>query len=420
MSVEPRELAAVATAHDHSTELSSEPLPVVPLDLASTNRCYKIEDTRQSECALVLFTQHEFTPQRLVMKILREYSDTRYSLETVGKRQQCQLEALKRNKVFTPEVYVGLAPIDYFDLPQGRFHISEIMRNPAQVGISHLDLRLGSFRIGEIIQNPTKDMLDPHTEYALIMEELPQNRRLDNLLDLKDESSLRHHVRLLTKHIAQVHRHLASPITPEDGLHWGSYEQLQKKLTHNFGLLDPVLVVNDERSSNDGWRKKTLVQLKETLLQIFMRSHYSRYFERRIQGKCIKSCHGDLKCPNIWILPLGQGSYEEPSQCIKILDAIDFNPTYSNIDTLSDFAMLIIDIQTRMNSADLANEMIRYYLELTDQDDEVAKAVLNYYLVEKAIVGAAISIVYDNLPDFGLSLVKVAEMRLNCLIDRRF
>ena len=41
--------------------------------------------------------------------------------------------------------------------------------------------------------------------------------------------------------------------------------------------------------------------------------------------------------------------------------------------------------------------------------------MLAYYLVEKAIVGAAISIVYDNLPDLGWAFLETAEMRLKYL-----
>jgi hypothetical protein len=41
--------------------------------------------------------------------------------------------------------------------------------------------------------------------------------------------------------------------------------------------------------------------------------------------------------------------------------------------------------------------------------------VLGYYLVEKAIVGAAVSIVYDDLPQLGQSFLKVATTRLQTL-----
>ncbi len=63
------------------------------------------------------------------------------------------------------------------------------------------------------------------------------------------------------------------------------------------------------------------------------------------------------------------------------------------------------------------NLLMENYLLYTDQQDGPSRAVLAYYLVEKAIVGAAISIVYDDLPDLGLSLLDIASMRRQCLVD---
>ncbi len=53
----------------------------------------------------------------------------------------------------------------------------------------------------------------------------------------------------------------------------------------------------------------------------------------------------------------------------------------------------------------------------TKQQEDVARAVLAYYLVEKAIVGTAISIVYDQAPDLGWAYLAVAEMRLKSLVE---
>jgi aminoglycoside phosphotransferase family enzyme len=415
-----------SASHSTLETLSAAPLSDksygIPLRASSAPCCYQIEDTRLSECALILFAQDTTASKRVVMKLLRDYADTRYSLDTLERRQQCQLEALERNKIFTPDVYQGLARADYFDLPQGTFPVSEIIKNPMPAGISHLDLCNGYIYANPIIEKPTGETLDPGAEYALIMNELPQNRRLDHLLFQESKLSLQH-IRLLTRHIAHVHELLGPTTFSADGPQWGSYEQLRKKLMHNFGLLDLVLTANGHgRTSN--WSEETLARFQETLGRLkkvlicaFMQSCYYNHFEQRAKEQRIRCCHGDLKSPNIWILPSDQENGGKDA--VKILDAIDFNPAYSNIDTLSDFAMLVIDVQTRTGSALLANEMIEYYLSLTEQESEVAKSVLNYYLVEKAIVGAAISIVYDDAPDLGLSLLKVAEMRLNCLIDRR-
>jgi len=406
----------VQTSTDESL---SERFTEAPLDSIPAPSYYQTEDICQSECALILFTQHTLTSERIVMKILREYKDTRYSLATLKERQQCQLEALERNRVFTPEVYIGLARIDYLDLPQGRFAIEEIIRGSTPGGIGLLGLEQGFFPINEIIANPTQEILDHDAEYALVMCQLPEERRLDHLLSEESEDALIYYMRLLSKYVAHMHTYLIKPLDAgEAEIQWGSYQQLHSKLLHNLGLLDLVLTTGklDQYCTLD-LLQGTLHWLEETLLQVFSESRYHSYFEQRVREQRIKRCHGDLKSPNIWILLPDQSCNWESDDCVKILDAIDFNPCYSNIDTLSDFAMLVIDVQTRTKSPDLADEMVRYYLELTDQNNQVARSVLAYYLVEKTIVGAAISIVYDNLPELGLSLLEIAKTRLQFLVD---
>jgi aminoglycoside phosphotransferase family enzyme len=420
MALDIHELEAVTAAQMGTHEFLSERSPEASPDCIPAPGYYQIEDIRQSECALILFARHTLTSERLVMKILREYKDTRYSLTTLDERQQCQLEALERNRVFTPEVYIGLARIDYLDLPQGRFAIEEIIRSSTPGGISLLGLEQGCFPIEEIIANPTQEILDHDAEYTLVMCQLPEERRLDHLLSEESEDALLDYMQLLSKYVAYMHTNLVKPLdVDEDKTKWGSYEQLHCKLLHNLGLLDLVLTTSilDQHFTFD-LSKDTLHWLKETLLQVITESHYRSYFEQRVREQRIKRCHGDLKSPNIWILPPSQSCNGKPGEFVKILDAIDFNSAYSNIDTLSDFAMLVTDVQTRTKSPVLADEMVKYYLESTGQNNQTARSVLGYYLVEKAIVGAAISIVYDNLPELGLSLLEIAKTRLQCLLER--
>ncbi len=348
---------------------------------------YKIDSIQASENAWILFIQHRSKPEHLVMKVLREYKNTRYSLETRDKRQQCQLEALQRNRMYTPEVYLGLARI--FDLSPPYDYI----------------------RIGELIENPSQEILDPDAEYALLMKQLPDNRRLDTLLQTGGAAFVGHLVRVLAEYVAYMHVNLTPSLSLEEANYWGSYEQLCNKLLKNLHILDLVPTISEY--SKQICPKERIDSLRKRFIELFFQSRYRDYFDQRIQAQRIKRCHGDIKSPNIWIVPGRDGEHR---QSIKILDAIDFNPSYSNIDILSDFAMLVIDIQTRTHSFALADAMIDHYLALTGQNEPVARAVLGYYLVEKAIVGAAISMVYDDLPDLGLSLLEVAEMRINCLV----
>lgn len=351
---------------------------------------YKIEGIRISEPACILFARHISSQDSVVLKILFKYQDTRYNLATVGERQKCQLEALKWNRLFTPKIHLGLAHICTWDKTQELIEIDEILENPD-------------------LETPA-----PNTEYALLMRQLPTSRRLDYILAEEANLPLQRYIQLLVKYVAYNHTNLeALSIPMEDAEKWGSFGQLQKKLSHNLEFLDQIMAMNNNDQYGSYYR------LKNSLIQVFEQFRYQHYFDQRINEGRIKRCHADLKAPNIWIAPLplpgSPNKYwydKEPWRFIYLLDAIDFNPMYSYIDILSDFAMLVTDIHARTKSRELADCMIEHYLELTNQKDEVSRLVLAYFLVEKAIIGAAVSILYDNLPDVGLKFLKTAEMRL--------
>lgn len=378
------------------SEISSSPDTPVTSPLSTFVRTYIIEDTCVSECAHVLFARDNLSSDECrVIKVLREYSDSRYDLSTIDRRQHCQLEALTRNRTFSPEVYIGLAPVIELDFDQG------------------------FVSIGDVIEHPTQEMLEPGKEYALLMNRLPEDCRLDYLLEEQNNASLCSHISILTEHIANLHNHLSSTESSDAKvMQWGSYDQLYDKLQHNLALLDLVPATdNYGEPATAQSSSETLRWLKEMLLKLFTQEDYRHYFEQRVQNGRIGLCHGDLKSLNIWIVPDCDSYNAAPARRIKILDAIDFNPSYCVVDILSDFAMLAIDVEVRTKSTSLANEMIDYYLTLTGQHDDISRRVLGYYLVEKAIVCAAISIVYDDLPQLGRSLLEVAAKRLKALQD---
>ena len=350
---------------------------------------YIIKDRRISEHATVYFTHQRFSIRPTLMKVLHDYEDTRYQQKTVEKRQHYQLEALRRNRAFSPEIYLGLANVKQPD--------------------SH------KICIGELLSCPEQNDLKPGVEYALIMRQLPEKRNLVALLKEQNHNAWSKHIRILTEHVAHIHRQLIATQPTEDEKQWGTYQQLKEKLRHNFGLLDLVLETQVAGVDYDDVGQK-ISWLKERLYSLFEQQSYRDYFEQRVRNQRVRLCHGDLKSPNIWILPYEMRGKRDASHFVKILDAIDFNPTYCNIDILSDFAMLTIDIQVRTNDEVLVKTMIDTYLRLTRQEDACAKAVLDFYLAEKAFVGAAISIVYDNLPELGLKLLNIAVKRLEHML----
>ncbi len=398
---------------------------LIPANSISKRYYYDIESKHKTSSAYLLFAKHRESKERVVIKILRRYQDTRYYLETAEERQRYQIEALHWNSLFAPQVYVGLARIRYWGFHQKTITLSEI------------------------ILNPTKEKLDPKAEYALVMHALPCERRLDFLLKNENEISLQRHLRLLAEYVAYMHENLTgAPVISKDNVLWGSFEQLQKKLELNLALVNQLLRA-DENGQNSlsnvlrdiyshvpllslcrrnlrqeilhyskelkvsDEQKDTLYRLKSNLREIIRQYPYQRHFEERIQKQRIKRCHGDLKATHIWIT----SNYlfdSEPWKYASVIDAIDFNPNYCNIDILSDFAMLVLDIQARTKSSFHTNRFIEDYLRFTGQKDEIDRSVLAYYLIEKAIMWTAVSIIYDDLPELGSAILDIAN---NCIAD---
>ena len=347
--------------------------------------CYDVRYVQKSESAWILFVQPVTSNEKLVVKVLCDYHDDRYDLSSVEQRRECQQEALHWNSTFSSGIYYGLFPI-------------------YNVNVQRKQIVLGSALSSQVVA-------EQNVEYALVMRELPSERRLDVLIDdfvkSADKDGLRGCTDRLVQHVVLIHKDNSNILTLNErddvGDTWGSSQQLQKKLLHNLALAD----------SASRFREKFQV-LKNAVedAHIYEQREYRDYFEGRV-GKYIKRCHGDLKSPNIWV----EGPSCVGKECVAILDSIDFNPMYYNIDILSDFATLVVDIQTRTRGFEparvLIDEMIERYLENTQQQDGIARAILSYYLFEKAYVGAAISIVYDDAFELGAAYLDVAEMRLN-------
>ncbi|MDQ2888136.1 MAG: hypothetical protein M3Y39_18865 [Chloroflexota bacterium] len=374
--------------------------------LVSKTHEYKIKNTIVSESSMIFFAFCSDTKQRVVIKILRKYEDTRYSLADPQKRLACQIEALKWNQKFTPSIYLGLGTI-------------------VEVGLDEIEQEVKENRLHSLsIENITNDLQQladishPQYEYALVMESLPKERRLDILLQKKNIDSIHEILEALVKRIVEMHVSAphADMVAPEsEEKPWGSYGQLQDKLLHNMGLFDNLKRLDDQSFYRTyGW-------LKEALLAISKNPVWSDLFEERLERERVKRCHGDLKARNIWIElteNTGDAKYR-----VRLLDAIDFNPSYCNIDVLSDIAMLIIDVQavdTHLHEHnwvgtrgwDLAQFVLETYFAYAkeEEDNKATRMVLTYYLLEKALVRASISLFYDRdeYPQLGPYFLRIA------------
>jgi aminoglycoside phosphotransferase family enzyme len=387
--ISPCEASTEALRSLYQMLASSQQLGTV---LPGTERSlFKIENIRKSESAWILFVQPSVGSERLVIKVLCDYEDTRYQQASIKKRQNCQLEALTWNSVFSPHNYYGIA------------RIRDLWVEQKQIVLD------------QVITHPDQRELHPTSDYALIMRRLPQESNLISLLEKKDATSLRNHIHFLIQHIIHIHEHL-TPLSLEENNRWGSTQQLRNKLEHNLSLADPVLMDHpDNQKIYPKAFREAFTSLQYLFRLYFSWDRYASYFSQRVKDYRIKRCHGDLKVPHIWIEP----GYASDKKCISILDTIDFNPMYCHIDTLSDFATIVIDLQAYTRSTDLADFMIEQYLQATHQQDAISRAVINYYLFEKAYIGAVNSIIYDSLPELGQAYLDTAHLRLNALLPVR-
>lgn len=360
--------------------LSTIPLP--PQNSKNTGhesyQPYHIKDLKCSENAWLIFNTHK------VIKILRPYDDCRYSLKERQNRHKCLLEGLKWNRKFTRSLHLGLAR--YCSLAPSRLTIT----------------------LGEVLANPKLNDLDPDAEYALVMNKLPVENRLDVLLKNSDINSREHYRSKLVRFLVSLHTSPAF-LPSEIGRNksWGSILQLKEKLISNLVSVENPDTPNKEVLNTHFYRSLlyTCKMLRGTIIPILTNAKYrqfQQYFVERVQKRQIKRCHGDLKSRNIWIMSNLSGPKSAIYNGVLALDAVDFNPVFCNIDTLSDFAMLVADIHTRTHSSEFANAMMMDYLCLTNQDERASRFVLTYYLIEKAFVGALVSILYDDQVVLGL------------------
>lgn len=346
-----------------------------------------------SDAARIYFVHQKGTDEPLVIKVLLPCKNLRYSLFTPKKRRECQIEALRWNRIFTPDVYLGVAPLS-----------------------PHLQEFDESISLEEIITEPDEaQALNARgKDFALIMHCLPQRQRLDFLLREANEIIRATYIELLTERIVFMHTYLSPVLDNQD---WGNLNRLRKKFKHNIHLFE-----NSQREINANNTKNVLYTsyyknaydefngILNDFYEALSKSTYAWCFKQRVEEGGIRRCHGDLKSTNIWIMPHEYMANQERHKDVKVLDAIDFNGMYSNIDVLSDVAMLAVDIYAIVRDDNCVDKLIKSYLTKTQQqNDDVAWDVLVCYLFEKAVVCAALSIIDEQNPERGQLFLNYAK-----------
>jgi len=373
---------------------------------------YPIVEEIVSTTTRVIFTIRKQNRQPICLKLWN--FENICNPQLVIRDKAYLIEGFEFNRRFTPSVYFGIAPVD--------------------TGEEQL-MQAKKIRRGKLIEKPKERDIKSGMKYVLVMRRLNENSRLDHQIynqKLSDQDDFE----FMASEIARMHQRLTN--SPDDK---GKPSSIRTKLEINMQLFSKSLQMltgdsdklciqaqDDSIIEQNLWINRTMAQA------------YSRYidlFQQRYDSHNIKRCHGDLKTTNLWVEQEKfnlSGLIKQPRQVFAI-DCIDFNPEFCHIDTLSDIAMLVIDLELLLltdwltdtsNSNERDGEsLIRYFLDCylceMREDREKWNPLLEYYMTEKAMVCAYVSILYDERPIIGKKYLEVAlnhAQRLNTLLEQ--
>jgi aminoglycoside phosphotransferase family enzyme len=321
---------------------------------------YVIMGDKSTNSAFVFFIKDHETGHDLCLKIWKPLKDDVYNTEHLEDRIQCVIDGLRLNRRFTPDVFLGVARIEGV--------------KDQYIAIEQCD--------GEL---ELREALSTQMEHALVMRRLPDEWRLDIQLEgrLLDSYEM---LDFLAREVAHIHQVLEGSVSVEK---MGSIQVLSGKLEKNLALLEQL----------EGIQNKEYYIRASDILREALHSQRKLFDERE---HChIKHCHGDLKASNLWLRPAAQGQ----TQKLLLLDCVDFNcPEFCHIDTLSDLAMLAVNLEHsfvhrlgKEEGQKLLQHFLRVYLVYAHENYEKLCPLLEYYMAEKAIVCAYTSHHYDHL-----------------------
>jgi aminoglycoside phosphotransferase family enzyme/predicted kinase len=199
-------------------------------------------------------------------------------------------------------------------------------------------------------------------EYAVKMVQFPQQAQLDNMLangELK-----KYHMDAIADLVAGFHANI--DVAAEDSS-FGDPEHVYQPVAENFTQIRQHLHTrksDEQLKALEDWSQATFSALKPV-------------FEQRKRDGYIRECHGDMHLRNlVWF-------NGEP----LAFDCLEFNPALRWIDTLSEVAFLVMDLQDR-NQPELAQRFLNAYLEHCG--DYQGMRVFHFYLAYRALVRAKV------------------------------
>lgn len=256
--------------------------------------------------------------------------------------------------------------LDFTQIPQRlKFCEKELKLNQRTAKELYLEVIPLYLNEGQISLKPNSN--NSVIDCILKMRQFDPNNVLSHYL--QKHNLQRSQISALAHQIADLHMNsTVVDMTSE----FGEPEIALKPMMDNFPSLKRFIstLTNSEQAL------LTLEKLHHTTLEQF--DSVKPLLTNRKKNGFIRNCHGDLHLDNITLV----------NDSPVLFDAIEFNDYFSHIDTISDMAFLLIDLDFRQRSA-LSYLILSDYLHFTQ--DYSSLKVLNFYKVYRAMVRAKIS-----------------------------
>lgn len=270
--------------------------------------------------------------QAYIFKIKKPVKFSFLDYSTLEKRRRCCEDEIILNKRLCPDIYLGVSLLIERDKKYA--FVSKIEKNDIVI------------------------------DYAVKMEVLPQDRKMDVLLE-KNEI-IEKDVAALAEIVATFHKKVKTIKKKE----YCSPELVQKQINDLVGVKETV-----EKNCGVATSKKIDFVLEKCVR--FISKNIVLMKKRQQEGK-IRDCHGDLHSANIFYV---QGKF-------YIFDCIEFNDFFRYIDTTSEIAFMAMDLDA-FGREDLSKLFVETYIALS-KDEELIK-LLNLYKCYRANVRAKVT-----------------------------
>jgi len=224
-------------------------------------------------------------------------------------------------------------------------------------------LYLGVVAITGTTERPRLGGEDEAIEYAVRMRQFDPETQLDVLIGRGELTVVI--CQQLAERIARFH--IDCPVAPKDS-DFGQAENIRYAVFDNFIHLAETGILAEERVLLDDLHAWTQMQHGRLIAT----------FEKRRATGHIRECHGDLHLANIALVD---------GEALPF-DCLEFNPDLRWIDTISEMAFLIMDLDRR-GRPDLARLTLNTYLEASGDYEGVT--LFRYYAVYRAMVRAKVA-----------------------------